>query len=120
MKRAILIYLIGFLALLLVAQAAMAAGLNGKWNFVFAAEGGEYPRDYTLKVEGDQVTATMGDETLTGTLDSGQLTLSGEHYAAEAGYKAMFKIKGTVDGDKIAGTAVWDTYDLTFTATRAK
>ncbi len=120
MQRRTLTYLVGCLALLLVVQMAVAADLNGKWNFVFANSDGEYPREYTLKVNGDQVTATLGDETLKGTLRGGKLELAGEHYAQEAGYKADFKISGVVEGEQIKGTAVWETYDLTFTATRMK
>jgi hypothetical protein len=108
------------LAILLLSQVAVAADLNGKWNFVFFSENGEHPREIVLTTSGSDVTGKLGEETYKGTLKNGALEMSGEHYAAEAGYKATLKMSGKLEGDTIKGKANWDMYDLTFKATKAK
>ena len=108
------------LAILFLAQALVAADLNGKWNFVFYSDNGEHPREFVLKTSGSEVTGQRGEETYKGTFKDGVLEISGEHYAAEAGYKATLKMSGKLEGDQIKGTASWDMYDLTFTATKAE
>ena len=105
---------------LLLAQAAVAADLNGSWYFVFDTQGGIYESMWTLTVSGDKVTAKQGETVLTGTLRDGKLELSGEFYAAEAGYAAEMKISGKLEGDQLKGDASWDIYEMTFTATRAE
>ena len=102
----------------LLAQMAFAGEIDGTWHFIFSTGEGDYPREVVLTASGDQVTAKMGESTLKGTFKDNKLEISGEHYAEEAGYTAEFKIKGELVDGKIKGTATWDTYDLTFTATK--
>lgn len=108
------------LALLLLEQTAVAADLNGKWDFVFDTEVGIYESSWTLTVNGDKVTAKQDETVLTGTFRDGKLALSGEFYAAEAGYAAEMKISGKLESDQFKGDASWDVYEMTFTATRAE
>lgn len=108
------------LALLLLAQAAMAADLNGKWDFMFNTPVGERQFEITITDKDGNLTATMGETEFKGAFRDGKLELAGEHYADEAGYKAEFKIAGQIEGDQLKGDATWDTYDLTFIATRVK
>lgn len=109
--------LLGVLALLL-AQTSLAGEIDGTWHFIFSTDENDYPREVLIAVNGDQATAKMGEETFKGTFKDGKLKLDGNHYADEAGYTAEFKINGKLADGKLAGTATWDTYDLTFTATR--
>jgi len=113
-------YLVLGLALALMVPAAMAADLDGKWNFVFESDNGEHPRVIAMQTDGDKVTAKLGEEPLQGTCKDGKLELSGEHFAPEAGYSGAMKISGTVAGGEIKGTATWDRMPLTFTAAKAK
>ncbi len=106
------------LALLLFAQAALAAGLSGTWEFVYETEAGERTGEMVIKADGESVTAMNGKSELKGTLKDGVLKLKGETYADEVGYKAEFILTGKFDGDKIKGTASWDTHEMTFVATK--
>ncbi len=119
MRKRIQFALVG-LALLFLAQAAFAGGLDGKWNFTFYADDVEHPQTIILSVDGDQVTAKAANQVLRGTFRNGELKLSGDYYADEAGYEATLTISGKATGDEIKGTATWDSYDLTFIATREK
>lgn len=108
------------LVLLLLAPCAVAADIDGTWNFAFMYQGSEHPRTMTLTTSGDQVTVKSGDDVLKGTFQNGKLEFAGQRFDDEAGYKGEFKLSGTLEGDQIKGTANFDTYDLTFTATRVK
>ena len=46
--------------------------------------------------------------------------MNGKVCSAEVGYTAELKLNGKVEKDQIAGAAVWDTYEMTFTAKRAE
>ena len=106
------------LAIFLLSQAAMAADLTGKWSFIFYSDQGEHPRQFVLTQKGSAVEGKLGSESFTGTFQNGELKLEGEHYADEAGYKSLMKITGKLVDGKLKGEASWDTYDLTFTATK--
>jgi len=120
MRNAITQFALCGLALFLLVGSAIAADINGTWNFAFIYQGSEHPRTMTLTVNGDQVTVKSGEDIMKGTFRNGKLEIAGERFDEEAGYKATFKLSGTLEGDQIKGTATWDTYDLTFTATRVK
>jgi len=107
------------LLLSLLGSLAAAGEIAGKWDFVFQTPVGERKGVLELTVEGTQVTGKMGETVLTGAYQDGKLELKGKVYSAEGGYSAELKITGKVEGDQIAGTAVWDTYEMTFTAKRA-
>ncbi len=106
------------LVLLLVAQTAQAADLAGKWRFVLSNYDGDFPRTISLEVEGEKVTGKLGNEMLKGTYKDGQLELSGKHYAGEAGYESTLTLSGKFEGEQLKGDAKWDSYSLTFVATR--
>jgi hypothetical protein len=108
------------LLLSLLCGLAVASGIAGKWDFAFATPVGERKSLLDMTIEGTQVTAKMGETVLTGAYQDGKLELKGKVYSAEGGYTAELKINGKVDGDQISGTAVWDTYEMTFTAKRAE
>ena len=99
-------------------MAAASSEVAGKWDFVFATPVGERKGLLDIAVEGTQVTAKMGETVLTGAYQDGKLELKGKVYSAEGGYTAELRINGKVEGDQISGTAVWDTYEMTFTAKR--
>jgi hypothetical protein len=119
LQRNLIRLVLASLALLLISQAAMAADLDGKWNFTFYSDEGEHPREFVLTQKGSEVEAKLGEEPFTGTFKNGELTMEGDHYVDEAGYKSLMKIFGKLADGKLKGTASWDTYDLTFTATKA-
>jgi hypothetical protein len=108
------------LALLVLAQTAIAADLNGKWNFVFETPGGEHRLSMTFTQNGESLTATLEETQLKGTCRDGQFQLAGEYYHEPAGYKAELKLTGKLEGDQLKGDATWDAYQATFTATRAE
>lgn len=104
----------------LLASALAESNLAGKWEFVFQTPAGERKTAVDLKVEGTEVSGKFGDAALTGTYQDGKLELRGKVYSSEGGYTAELRITGKVENDQITGTAVWDTYQMTFEAKRAK
>ena len=108
------------LAILLLALPAAAEDLNGNWNFAFTTEAGLIEAPATLAVDGGNMTATMGETKLKGTVHGDQFGISGDHYSPEAGFTAVLKLNGKVDGRKISGSGVFDTYSFTFTAGKAE
>jgi hypothetical protein len=106
--------------LLLAAQTAAAADLNGNWRFVFSNFEGDFPRTISLEVDGEKVTGKHDEEVFTGTFKDGQLELSGKHYAGEAGYSSTLTISGKFEGEELKGDGRWDTYSLTFVAERVE
>jgi len=105
---------------LLLAQAPPASGIAGKWDFVFQTPVGERKTTLDMTVEGTQVTAKIGEVVLKGAYQDGKLELKGNVYSSEGGYTAELRITGKVESDQITGTAVWDTYQMTFSAKRAE
>ena len=108
------------LAVALLAQFALAAGIEGKWNFVFSSENGDYPFDFMITGDGDNVVCKAGESELKGTFKDGALELAGDFYVADAGYSAPLTIKGKLADEKLSGDATWDAYQTTFTATKAE
>jgi len=108
------------LAGLLLAQAAGGSGIAGKWDFVFRTPVGERKAALDMTVEGTEVTAKMGEVVLKGAYQDGKLELKGKLYSSEAGYTAELRITGKLEDDQIAGDAIWDTYQMSFTAKRAE
>lgn len=109
--------LLGVFAILL-AQTSLAGEIDGTWHFIFSTDEAEYPREVVITTKGDQAVAKIGEDTFKGAFKDNKLELAGDLYADEAGYTAEFKIKGELAEGKLKGTATWDTYDLTFTATK--
>ena len=104
---------------LLLPVVSSAAELDGTWDFVFANSEGSYPRTLVLSQDGETLSAKYLDqEQYTGTFKDGALELTGEHTAPEAGYAAKLTLTGKLEDGRLKGTATWDTYDLTFEATR--
>jgi len=115
------------LVAVLVFFSLSAAELSGRWHFVFETEAGIREANMALEVKGQEVVGKVypvgSEDTSTevkGTLDGGRLTLEFEYYSADAGYKSIVKIQGTLEGDKIAGEWQFDEHSGTFTATRLK
>ena len=107
-------------ALILLSQAVFAAGLAGRWDAALnTAEGGIRQSGWEFKVQGEQVILVMDGQDLPGTFRDGQLEIAGELYSSEAGYAATFKLSGKMEGDKLVGKGSWDTYQMTFEASRA-
>jgi len=108
------------LAGLLLAQASGGSEIAGKWDFVFQTPVGERRALADFKVERTEVTGKMGGVALKGTYQDGKLELKGEVYSSEGGYTAELKITGKLESGEITGTAIWDTYQMTFSAKRAE
>ncbi len=119
LHRNLLRLVLASLALLLISQAAMAADLDGKWNFTFYSDNGEHPREFVMTQNGTKIDAKLGSEPFTGTFKDGDLNMEGEHFVDQLGYKSLMKISGKLADGELKGTATWDTYDLTFTAAKA-
>jgi hypothetical protein len=98
----------------------LAAGVEGKWHFVFSTDQGDYPFDFTITGDGDNVVCKAGESELKGAFKGGALELTGDFYVADAGYSAPMTIKGTLADGKLSGNATWDVYETTFTATKAE
>jgi hypothetical protein len=104
----------------LLAPAATASDITGKWDLVFQTPVGERKATVDMTVEGTQVNGKMGETVLKGTYQDGKLELKGNLYSSEGGYSAELKLNGKVENDAITGTAIWDTYEMTFTAKRGQ
>ena len=104
----------------LLAPARAASGIAGKWDCVFNTPVGERKGTLEMTLEGTQVTGKIGETALKGTYQDGKLELKGNVYSSEGGYTAELRISGKLEDDQITGTAVWDTYQMTFTAKRAQ
>jgi len=102
----------------LAAAPASAADVDGDWQMVFQTEVG--PRETPLNVttDGETATAVMGETQLAGTYKDGLLELSGEHYAADAGYTATLTIKARMDGPALTGEWIWSEYSSVFEGKR--
>lgn len=110
-----------------VLAALQAADVGGRWHFVFDTEAGVREANMALEVRGQEVVGKVyeisSEEVSTevkGTFSGGKLTLEFEYYSADAGYKSVVKIQGTLEGDKITGEWQFDQHSGTFTATRRK
>ena len=106
-------------AAVLTVQAAPAADVSGKWNFVFDTEGGERRSSPTLRVEGRNVTGKWESADVKGTFVDGKLDLSFPFTSTEAGMTGTLKIAGQLTGDNLSGAWEFEGYRGAFKATRA-
>jgi len=100
------------------APVAHATEVDGAWDVVFQTQVGPRETPLSVSVEGDRATASMGETELSGTFKGGLLELSGEHYAADAGYTSTLTIKGRVENGELKGEWVWSEYSSVFAGTR--
>lgn len=107
-------------ATILLIAALLCVELPGKWAMKYETPGGTRDGYIDFTVEGEKVTAKIPEGTLKGTFKNGELDVSGETFSAEAGYKAVMKLKGKLEGDELKGNASWDTYQMTFTGKKAE
>ena len=102
------------LTLLLIAGAAVAAGLDGSWRLIFDTEAGERVGIMDLKANGSEVTGKFRAEEATdgievqGTFSDGELSFSFPFYSPDAGYEADLSLKAKVDGSKLTGSWEFD------------
>ena len=111
-----------WLALLvcLVPQSAFAESIAGKWNLIWDTEGGIRHTVWVISQDGEAVSVMTDGQKLEGAFKDGRLELSGEFYAAEAGYGSELKIEGTLDNGQLKGKGSWAEYGMTFTGKRAE
>jgi len=100
------------------APPAHAADVDGAWHVVFQTEVGPRETPLSVSTEGESAKATMGETELSGTYKDGLLELSGEHYAADAGYTSTLTIKGHVEDGELKGDWVWSEYSSVFAGSR--
>jgi hypothetical protein len=106
-------------AILMMLATLLAVDLPGKWNITYQTEGGSRERTLEITQEGDEVTAKTPEGTLKGTFKEGVFEVAGEIFSAEAGFKAVLKLSGKLEGEELKGKASWDQYQMTFTAKKA-
>lgn len=93
------------------AASATGADVNGTWDFMLITEAGDKPRQVNVRVDGEAVTGTSGEQPVTGSFKDGVLTLIlKEFYSPDAGFKADLKLTGKVSGKVIAGTWAFGEY----------
>jgi hypothetical protein len=106
------------MAVLLAAQTAVAADIDGTWNL--AIDTGAGFREFSMVIEStsDGVVATIGENKVKGTFDGTVLELAGEVFSAPEGYSAPMKLTGKLEDGKLSGDVFWDAYQVAFSATR--
>lgn len=102
-----------------LAPLAHASEIDGKWDVVYQTDDGTRTSNLTVATDGEAVKAVMGETELAGTYTDGQLSLTGEHYAGEAGYTATVSLEGRLEDGKLKGNWRWSEYASTFEATRS-
>jgi hypothetical protein len=95
-----------------------AADLTGAWKLVVNTEDGVREYEMALRQDGANVVAKLGEDEIKGTFENGALELAGEYYSTQEGYRAPLRLTGKLAGDELSGNIRWDTYDVTFRATR--
>lgn len=107
------------MAALLLVLPAVADEIDGTWNM--AIDTGDEIREFPITIEsdGEAVTAKVAEDVIKGTFSGGVLKLEGKVYSAQEGYSATMKLSGKLDASQLSGGIIWDTYDVTFTATKA-
>ena len=110
------------LCFFLVVLGLSAADVTGKWDITWQTPGGERKGVMTVTAEGDAVKAEVegAKQPIPGTFKDGELKLDGKLFSAEAGYEGAFKLTGKLEGEAMKGSASWETYQMTFVATRLK
>jgi len=103
---------------LLTATPALAADPAGAWIFTCDTPSGVRTFTADLKVAGDKVTGTWDNAPVQGTLTDGKLDLSFPYTPHETSTQGTLQLKGQLDGDAIAGTWAFDTYNGNFKAAR--
>lgn len=112
-------YRVLFLGLILLAVAASAANVAGKWMFVFTTQVGERQIPFVINAKGAEVTGTAEQNfPIEGKFEAGVLDLRFPYFSEDAGTKAELRIRGTLEGEKITGKWRFAEYTGTFTATR--
>jgi hypothetical protein len=102
----------------LAVQTLGAADLSGKWVFSFNTPEGIIDGTLELTQVGEKLSAKFDESKLEGSATESQFTLKGDYFAPTAGYTSGLSIKGKPEGEGLSGSAIWDVYDLTFTAKR--
>jgi hypothetical protein len=108
----------GALALLMLTPCAYAADIDGQWDMVFQVESGPRTMSLSVTTDGASVTATLDEAELTGTHADGAFELSGEYYAADAGYSATVTLEGRLEDGELRGDWAWSEYGSVFVGTR--
>ena len=97
-----------------------AADISGNWALTIDTPAGIREGTLEVTVNGKDVTAKMGESTLSGTFQDGTLVVAGKVYAPDAGYEAELKLNGELEGGELKGDATWDIYEMTFTGKKVK
>ncbi|MDE0125413.1 MAG: hypothetical protein OXN97_12645 [Bryobacterales bacterium] len=110
-------------AALLVAGAGSvpfleAAEFEGKWKVVSNTEGGIRTSEWNISREGDSIKVEMNGHVFEGTVADNRIVFEGNYHASGAGFSAIVKVEGTMDGGVITGRGTWAEYLMTFTARR--
>ncbi len=103
---------------LVTATPALAADPGGAWIFSCETPSGVRTMKADLKVDGDKVTGTWDNAPVQGSITDGKLDLSFPYTPHEANAQGTLQLKGQLDGDTIAGTWAFDTYNGNFKAAR--
>jgi amidase len=106
-------------AMLLVSLAvsAFAADVNGQWNVHLIRFGEEFAAArVSLKADGTQVTGTLNELKLAGTLEGDQLRVT----LTRPNGDEWGKLEGRVQGDEIGGTVQQGKDQFTWKGRRAK
>lgn len=111
-------FLLSIVLTALLVPAGFAAGVGGTWKLI--VDTGEGTREYEMVMtqDGARVVAKLGDDQIKGTFENDALELAGEYYSPEEGYRAPLRLSGKLANGELSGSIHWDTYDVTFRATR--
>ena len=96
----------------LLISSAFAADVDADWSVAMTAADGASLVTMSVAVDGENATATIGTDELTGTYKGGELKLKGPMYVPEAGMSSTLDITAKLEGDELKGTGVWDMYAL--------
>jgi len=111
---------LGCLLILVLALPALAAGLDGKWDFVFQTEAGVRRATATFQVEGEKVTGKFLTFDVKGTFANDKMNLSFPFVYEDGNLKGPLNLKATLEGGKLKGDFEFVGHVGTFEATRAE
>lgn len=101
--------------------SAGGANPNGKWDLVLSTEVGDKAAQLSLKVDGETVTGSAGDQAVTGTFRDGSLVLKlADFFSPDAGFRADLGIQGKIDGDTLQGSWNFAEYSGTLRGNRSQ
>ena len=108
-------YLLFFLAM-----AAFGADLVGKWDFVWQTPGGERRSTLTFAMEKGALQVSFPDSKapMAAEVDGERVKVRGKLFSPEAGAEGAFVLDGTLDGERMKGSASWEEHAMTFVAKR--